>query len=155
MLFISGSKNSSGKAATHSRFPQTQAERHVNQPFHCSATGKSTKALCLWAQGVFPVLLSPEVAWKHPGNSSWSLLEMQERCPKINSFCIIPKATGIIENNIWRGKVQLSVAQPLGPEKHWVQVHHSSHLSGHKGWNRMNVCLCAHVLEHQGLCRGP
>jgi len=56
MLLISGSKNSPGKAATHSRFPHTQAGSLVNLPFHCSTTGKSTKALCIWLQGVLPCI---------------------------------------------------------------------------------------------------
>lgn len=55
-MFISGSKNSPGRAATHSRFPRTQAGKLVNQPFHYSTTGKSTKALCIWLQGVLPCI---------------------------------------------------------------------------------------------------
>lgn len=72
-------------------FPEIQAGRLVYQPFHHS----SQPRLCVFGLRVsFPGSLCLEVAWKWTNNSSWSLLEMQDCCPRINSFCF---STYIIE----------------------------------------------------------
>lgn len=155
MLFISGSKNSSGKAAIRSQFPQTQAERHVNQPFHCSATGKSTKALCLWPQGVRPCITvsrggmetscqlfvissgdagtlpnDQQLLYHSKGNwCNWKHLER-----KGAALCGAAPRTG----------ETLSTGTPFFPPV-WAQG------------MEPDECLpvCTHVAEHQGLCRGP
>lgn len=148
MLFISGSKNSSGKAATHSRFPRTQAERHVNQPFHYSTTGKSTKALCVWPQGVLPYTTVSRSGME----ASWQL------------FVISSGDAGLLS------KDQQLLYQSKGNWYNWKQhlerkgVAHCSTEYGYtilptcvgtRDGTGMNVCLCTHITEHQGLCRDP
>lgn len=172
-----GQKNSSGRAATRSRFPWAQAL--VNQPLHYSTTVNEHQPRVFGLRVFFPALLCLEVAQKHHGNSLWSLLEMQackagwnEFCPRMNGSHIRPKVTGLIEDNIWRGEVSLTTAQCPGLEKHWAQTHRASLLNwaqwtGHMGiwfalwqlcssagtWNKyLPVCM---LTKQQGLCRHP
>lgn len=135
MLFISGSKKSSGRAATHSRFPCAQAGL-VNQPLHNSTTMNEHQPPVFGLRVFFPALLCLEVTQKHHGNSLWSLLEMQackagwnEFCRRMNGFHISPKVTGLVEDNIWKGEVLLTTAQCPGLEKHWAQTHCASLLN--------------------------